>query len=246
MSGASLIDGGELDVTEALGTAIVGVGGQTDSENGTLLAEDVTESILGGAEGQVANEQSVALGAGRVTVALGTSLSTVMTTLLLVVLAASGVVQVDGTAVKLRTLLGLEGLGGIGSVGILDVTESVGKGSISNLRIRREDKMSMITYPRERPDSRSVTMRQPVSSPNSANSRWSHSSSTFQDRLPTNRLAEAPSGAFSVLDFLAAATGSSSALRFLEGFSSASDSESELSELSEPDSDSESEDSYCE
>jgi hypothetical protein len=33
----------------------------------------------------------------------------------------------------------------------------------------------------------------------------------------------------------------------LEGFSSASDSESELSELSEPDSDSESEeDSYCE
>jgi hypothetical protein len=131
VSGASLIDGGELDVTEALGTAIIGVGGQTDSENGTLLTEDITESILGGAEGEVANEQSVALGAGGVTEALGTGLSTL--TLLLVVLAASGVVQVDGTAVNLGTLLGLEGLGGIGSVGVLDVTESVGRGRISNL-----------------------------------------------------------------------------------------------------------------
>jgi hypothetical protein len=131
VSGASLIDGGELDVTEALGTAIIGVGGQTDSQNGTLLTEDITESILGGAEGEVANEQSVALGAGGVTEALGTGLSTL--TLLLVVLAASGVVQVDGTAVNLGTLLGLEGLGGIGSVGVLDVTESVGRGRISNL-----------------------------------------------------------------------------------------------------------------
>jgi hypothetical protein len=241
VSVASLIDGRELDVAEALGAAIVGVGGQTDTQDGTLLTEDVTESILGGAEGQVANEQSVALGAGRVTVALGTGLGTVTT--LLVVLAASGVVQVDGTAVDLDTLLGLEGLGGIGSVGILDVTEAVGKRRISILENSRRGRGCMITYPRERPESRSVTMRQPVSSPNSANSRWSQSSSTFQDRLPMNRLAEAPSGAASVLDFLAAATGSSSALRFLEGFSSASDSESELSELSEPDSDSE--DSYC-
>jgi hypothetical protein len=133
VSGASLIDGRELDVTEALGTAIVGVGGQTNSQNGTLLAEDITESILGGAEGQVANEQSVALGAGRVTEALGTGLSTVTATLLLVVLAANGVVQVDGTAVNFGTLLGLEGLGGIGSVGVLDITESAGKGRISNL-----------------------------------------------------------------------------------------------------------------
>lgn len=112
-----------------------------------------------------------------------------------------------------------------------------------------QEERNVITYPRDRPDSRSVTIRQPVSSPNSANSRWSHSSSTFHDRLPTNRLAEAPSGAASVLLFLAAAAGSSSALRFLDGFSSASDSESELSELSEPDSDSDSEssdDSYRE
>jgi hypothetical protein len=133
VSGTSLLDGGELDVTEALGAAIVRVGGQTDTKDGTLLTEDVTESILGGAEGQVANEESVALGAGRVTKALGTGLSTLAATLLLVVLAANGVVQVDGTAIELGTLLGLEGLGGIGSVGVLDVTEAMKEMRISDL-----------------------------------------------------------------------------------------------------------------
>jgi hypothetical protein len=125
VGGASLIDGGELDVAEALGAAVVRVGGQTDTQDGTLLTEDVTEGILCGAEWQVANEQSVALGAGRVTEALGTVLGTVTATRLVLVLAASGVVQVDGTTVNLGTLLGLEGLGGIGYVSVLNVTEAI-------------------------------------------------------------------------------------------------------------------------
>jgi 3D (Asp-Asp-Asp) domain-containing protein len=128
VSGTSLLDGRELDVAEALGAAVVGVGGQADTQDGTLLAEDITESVLGGTEGQVANEESVALGAGGVTEALGTALGTV--TLLLVVLATSGVVQVDGTAIELGTLLGLEGLGSIGSAGVLDVTEAIGEARI--------------------------------------------------------------------------------------------------------------------
>lgn len=125
MGRASLIDGRELDIAEALGAAVVGVGGQTDTQDGTLLTEDVTEGILSGAEGQVANEESVALGAGRVAEALGTVLGTVTATRLVLVLAASGVVQVDRTTINLGTLLGLVGLGGIGSVGVLNVTEAI-------------------------------------------------------------------------------------------------------------------------
>lgn len=123
VSGLSLFDGAELDVAEALGAARLGVSGQADAQDGTLLGEHVTESILGSAEGQVADEESVGLGAGLVTVLAGASLGAVTT--LLLVLAASGVVQVDSTAVKVGTLLGLVGLGGIGSVGVLNVAETV-------------------------------------------------------------------------------------------------------------------------
>lgn len=87
-------------------------------------------------------------------------------------------------------------------------------------------------------------IRTPESSPKLSNSDWSQASSTFQDRLPTNRLAEAPGAGSSVLDFLGVAEVSSSALRFLEGFSLSSDSESE-SESEESESESEeSEDSW--
>lgn len=72
---------------------------------------------------------------------------------------------------------------------------------------------------------------QPVEPSNSPNSR---ASSTFQLRLPTNRV-ELSSSASSVLFFFAGASVSSSALRFLEGASALSsvDSESESSESSE-------------
>jgi hypothetical protein len=87
------------------------------------------------------------------------------------------------------------------------------------------------TYPKplERPESLSVRTRAPVISPNSSNSRYSHSSSMFQLRLPTKRFLT-PLSSSSTLAFLAEATGSSSALRFLEGSGASSSSSLELSE----------------
>lgn len=117
-----LLNGAELNVTEALGTTGLGVSGQADAENAALLGEQVADRILGSAEGEVADEESVGLRAGLVTVLAGASLGTVTT--LLLVLAASGVVQVDSTAIELRVLLGGVSLSGIGSVGVLNVTES--------------------------------------------------------------------------------------------------------------------------
>jgi hypothetical protein len=124
VGGLGLLNGRELNVTEALGAAGLLLGGQTDAEDAALGTEDLVESILSGTERKVANEEGVALGAGLVTVRTGTGLNTVTT--LLVVLAASGVVKVDGTAVEVGTLLGLHGLSGIGSVGELDVAEATG------------------------------------------------------------------------------------------------------------------------
>lgn len=63
-----LINGSELNVTEALGASSLLLSGETDSENGALGAEDLVESILSSAERKVTNEKSVALGAGGVTV----------------------------------------------------------------------------------------------------------------------------------------------------------------------------------
>ena len=91
------------------------------------------------------------------------------------------------------------------------------------------------TYPKplERPDSRSEMTRAPVISPNSSNSRYNHSSSMFQLKLPTNRFLD-PVSSTSVLDFLAAvSSSSSSALRFLDGAASSVLSSSESSESSE-------------
>ena len=122
MGGLGLLNGRVLDVTETLGTTRLGVGGQTDTQNGALLSEDITETVLSSAERKVTNEQSVGLGASRVAEVAGTLLGTVVTTLL----AGSGVVQVDSTVVNLSALLGLVGLGGIGSVGELNVSESTG------------------------------------------------------------------------------------------------------------------------
>jgi len=128
VSGLGLLDGAVLDVTEALGTAGLGVSGQTDAEDTTVLAEAVTESVLRGAEGKVTDEQSVASGASLVTERAGTVLGTVT---ILIVLTASGVVKVDGTAVNISTLLSGHSLGGIGSVGELNVTETTGAARVT-------------------------------------------------------------------------------------------------------------------
>lgn len=129
VSSLGLIDGSELDVTEALGAAGLLLSGETDTEDGTLGTEDLVESILSGGEGKVTNEESVALGAGGVTVGASTVLGAVSTGLGSG--AGSGVVKVDGTAIEVGTLLGIHGLNGIGSVDELNVSESAGAAGLT-------------------------------------------------------------------------------------------------------------------
>ena len=114
-----------------------------------------------------------------------------------------------------------------------DVAKSV---AASVCGVRRMDKPA---YPLERPVALSVITRTPDSSPNDSNSLVSQSSSTFQERLPTNRFfLEASSPTASVLGFFAIGTASASALRFLgAGVSSSALSSSEESS-SDPDPDS--------
>jgi hypothetical protein len=120
----SLINRGELNVSKALRASRLGVGRQTDSENGTLLLESLTDNILVGVEGKVSDEQGRALGAGLVTVRASTRLSFVTGSALLRSVTGFGVVEVDGTAVNLRVFLGFVGSLGAGSLDVLDVTES--------------------------------------------------------------------------------------------------------------------------
>lgn len=129
VSSLGLINGGELDVTEALGATGLLLSGETDTEDGTLGTEDLVESILSGAEGKVTNEESVALGAGGVTEGASTVLGAVSTGLGSG--AGSSVVKVDGTAVEVGTLLGVHGLNGIGSVDELNVSESAGAAGLT-------------------------------------------------------------------------------------------------------------------
>jgi hypothetical protein len=123
VSSLGLLNGGVLDVTETLGAARLGVSGQADAKDTTVLTEGVTESILGSAEGKVANEESVGGRAGGVTEGAGTVLGALALGL---VVTGDGVVKVDGTAIEIGTLLSFHSLGGIGSVGVLDVAETAG------------------------------------------------------------------------------------------------------------------------
>lgn len=129
VSSLGLLDGGELDVTEALGATGLLLSGETDTEDGTLGTEDLVESILSGAEGKVTNEESVALGAGGVTEGASTVLGAVSTGLGSG--AGSSVVKVDGTAIEVGTLLGVHGLNGIGSVDELNVSETAGAAGLT-------------------------------------------------------------------------------------------------------------------
>lgn len=198
-----------------------------------MLLEGLGEHVLVGAEGDVADEEGVALGALLVAKVLGAGLGAVLGG---GVGASVGKVNVEFAAVEFDVLLGLVGLGGILGAGEFNVSEAVCSMSVWRLLYLGRWK---IAYPRDLPLSRSVTMRTPVSSPKFSNSDRSHSSSTFHDRLPTKRF---PPSADSTLDFLgAASSSSSSALRFLlTGFSASvlssdSSSESESDESSDSD-----------
>lgn len=98
--------------------------GQANAHDATAGSEHLADRVLGGAEGEVAQEQGVALGAGLVTERTGASLSPVLTTGVLVGGTASGVIKVDRTAVNLAALLSLVGLGRVDVVGEFNVTES--------------------------------------------------------------------------------------------------------------------------
>lgn len=118
-SGLSLLDSGELNVSEALGGTSVTVGGERDTGNLAVLAESLANGVVGGVEGEVSNEQSVAGSAALVTELLGAS-----STLVLVLLAGLAEVDVQSTTVKVGIVEGL--LGRLRSVGgcELNVTET--------------------------------------------------------------------------------------------------------------------------
>lgn len=120
----SLVDRRELDVAKALGTAAVGVGGQTDAHDATAGAKQLAHGVLVGTERNVSNEQGVALRAGLVTKGASTSLLALLAASLVVGRTASCVVEVDSTAVNVSALLSLEGLGRVERIGELDIAES--------------------------------------------------------------------------------------------------------------------------
>ena len=103
------------------------VGGKSDAGNGSDLAEELTDGILVNVERQVADEEGVALGAEGVAVSLGAVGSTALG--VGIGRASVGVVEVEGTAVKLETLHGLVGLGATLRVVEVDVTEATAAAS---------------------------------------------------------------------------------------------------------------------
>ena len=98
------------------------VGGKSDAGNLSDLAEELTDGILVNVERQVADKESVALGAEGVAVSLGAVGSTALG--VGIGRASVGVVEVEGTAVELETLHGLVGLGATLRVVEVDVTEA--------------------------------------------------------------------------------------------------------------------------
>ncbi len=104
------------------------VGRQTNAGNLGNLAEELADSILLSVEGQVTDEESLALGAESVTVALGT-VGGAVTGLGLGRLGV-GVVEVEGTAVNLLALHSLVRLGGRLGVAKVDVAETTAAASV--------------------------------------------------------------------------------------------------------------------
>lgn len=129
LSSLGLIDGRELNVTEALRTAGLLISGETDAEDGALGSENLMKNILTGAERKVTNEESVTFRADVVTEGASTVLGTVSTGL--GGLASGSVVKVDGTTVKVGTLLSVHSLNSIGGVDELDVTETAGTAGLA-------------------------------------------------------------------------------------------------------------------
>lgn len=95
-SSSSLLGGLEVDIAEALGVAGVAVSGERHAGDGTVLAEVLRDDLVGGVEGDVANEESVARSATLVTIAAGTVTGTIG-----LVLARGAEVDVHLAAIEL-------------------------------------------------------------------------------------------------------------------------------------------------
>lgn len=102
-----ILDRVEGNVAEALEVTSLHVGGETDARDLASVAEEGVDGVLVDVEGEVADEESVGLGAQGITVGL----SAVIGTLTGVGLGGTsiGVVKVQGTTVNLLALHGLVG-----------------------------------------------------------------------------------------------------------------------------------------
>lgn len=117
-----VLNGVEGDIAEALGAAIIGVGGQTDAGNLADLTEEVADGVLVNVERKVTNEECVALGADAVTVLLGTIVGTIARGR--VSRLSIGVVEVNGATLNLLALHSLVRLGARLRVIEIDVAEA--------------------------------------------------------------------------------------------------------------------------
>ena len=123
-SSSSLLDGAEVDVSEALERAGVTVGGERDTGDVAVLLEDLLDALVGAVEGEVAEEEGVGRSAALIPVLVGARA-------LVGLLAGSAEVDVEATAVKLVLVhLGL-GLGSIVGAGELDVAEALGAAALA-------------------------------------------------------------------------------------------------------------------
>lgn len=102
----SLVNRGELDVTEPLGTAALGVCWQANTNNVSLLGEGLADIVFAGTESDVTNKQRVTLGAGLIPERLCARLST-LARINLVGITRLCKVEVDGAPVDLGPRLGI-------------------------------------------------------------------------------------------------------------------------------------------
>ncbi|KAK8924888.1 hypothetical protein VCV18_005314 [Metarhizium anisopliae] len=105
------------------------VGRQANAGDLGDLGEELTDSLLVGVEGQVANEESLAFRADRVAVFLGTVRSTV--TGVRLGRPSVGVIEVKRTAVQLKALHSFVSLGGGFRCLKVDVSEATAAAAVS-------------------------------------------------------------------------------------------------------------------
>jgi hypothetical protein len=125
-SSGSLVSGREVDVAETLESTGLTVGGQRDTRDVTVLLESLLDDLVGAVEGEVTKEEGVAGSRALVTELVGAVESLVGG-----LLAGSGEVDIEGTAIELVSHHLLLGGGSSGSIVELDVAEALGAASLA-------------------------------------------------------------------------------------------------------------------